>query len=100
VSRLRLVSVAALPTPRAGFIDCGAAGCEVNAVRLNTDRNERLYLHCFLCKDLLVHDPARGWRLKQGSREQIALQREEAREKYAPQIGAGWEALRKIRKVA
>src|SRR2546430_12623690 len=100
VNTLKLVAVAALPSRCEGFIDCKEAGCSVNAVRLNTDCDESLYLHCYACKSLLLHDPRRGWNIKPTSREEIARRREDARERHAPQIGAGWQALQKMRKVA
>jgi hypothetical protein len=100
MNNLKLVVVAALPIAQEGFIDCSAAGCDVNAVRLNTYCEEELYLNCVACRHLLLHDPRWGWSIKQNSREDIARQREEARERYAPQMGAGWEALRKMRKAA
>ena len=100
MSTLRLVTVDALPVSQAGFIDCADVGCEVSGVRLNTGRGEQLCLNCYACRNLLLHDPLRGWRLKLNSRADIAQRREEARERHAPQIGEGWEALRKMRRVA
>ncbi|HKA52228.1 MAG TPA: hypothetical protein VKJ47_01065 [Candidatus Binatia bacterium] len=100
MSKLTLVPVAALPTPREGFIDCADIGCAVNALRLSTDCDEQLYLHCFACRHLLTFDLLRGWRLKQNSRAEIARRREGAREQYAPQIGGGWQELKRMRKVA
>jgi hypothetical protein len=100
VSALNLIPVSALPTLQAGFIDCGDVGCETNAIRLNTFCKERLYLNCYACRAFLIHDLRYGWIIKESSREDIARQREEARERYAPQMGAGWEALRKMRKAA
>jgi hypothetical protein len=100
MSALRLVAVPALPVPHEGFIDCADAGCEVNAVRLSANCDKVLYLHCHACKALLMHDPRRGWHIKQTSREEIARRREDMRERHTPQIGAGWEALRRMRKVA
>src|SRR5215813_11944234 len=97
---LKLVAVPALPTPQEGFIDRGAFGCDVNAVRLNINCGEQLYLSCVACRAFLTHDLGDGWIIKETSREDIARQREDARERYAPQIGAVWEALRKMRKVA
>lgn len=97
---LKLVAVPALPTPQEGFIDRGAFGCDVNAVRLNINCGEQLYLSCVACRAFLIHDLGDGWIIKETSREDIARQREDARERYAPQIGAVWEALRKMRKVA
>ena len=100
MSALNLIPVSALPTPQEGFINCGAFGCDVNAVRLSTLCEKRLYLNCYACRAFLIHDLRYGWIIKESSREDIARQREEARERYAPQIGAGWKALRKMRKVA
>ena len=97
---LKLVSVPTLPSPWAGFINCGDVGCETNAIRLNTFCEERLYLNCYACRAFLIHDLRDGWIIKESSREDIARQREEARERYALRIGAGWEALRKMRNAA
>ena len=98
--RLVLVPGPALPLAREGFIDCNGIGCEINAIRLNIDCNEELFLSCYACRHLLMHVPSCGWKIKRNSREEIAQRREDAREQHAPRIGAGWEALRKMRKAA
>jgi hypothetical protein len=100
MSTLNLVAVPALPSPRVGFIECGDAWCPVNGVRLNTYCEELLFLNCVACRNLLIHDPRCGWGVRENSREEKARRRQEARERNAPQVGAGWKALQKMRKVA
>jgi hypothetical protein len=100
VSILKLVPVASLPTPRAGFIDCRALGCETNAVCLNTFCDERLYLSCIACRAFLICDLRYGWTIKEASREEIARKREEAREDNAPRVGAVWAELKRMRRAA
>jgi hypothetical protein len=83
MNRLTLAPVAALPTPREGFIDCGTLGCEANALRLSTDCRAALYLPCYGCRNLLIHAPLRGWSIKKNSREEVACRREDARAERA-----------------
>jgi hypothetical protein len=100
MSTLRLVAVPSLPTFHRDFIDCSEIGCAANGVRLNTDCDERLYLNCYAYRAMLIHDPDHGWTIKPSSREEIASRCQEAREENAPQVGAVWEQLRKMRKAA
>jgi hypothetical protein len=100
MSTFTLVAVPALPSPREGFIECGEAGCPVNGVRLNINCDELLFLNCYACRNLLIHNPRYGWSVKENSRAEIAQRQQEARERNTPQIGAGWRALQKMQKVA
>jgi len=100
MNNLKLVAVSALPSPREGFMPCREAGCGVNGARLNTHCDELLFLNCPACRNLLIHNPRCGWSVKENSREEIARRREEARDKYTPQIGSGWQALQKMRRKA
>ena len=97
---ITLIPVDVLPTPHDGFIDCREIGCTIDAVRLNMCFRGSIYLNCLACRNLLSHEPGRGWRIKLNSREDILRRRDEAREKHAPKIGAVWEALRKMNKAA
>jgi hypothetical protein len=100
VSAFKLIPVSALPNPQEGCIDCAVAGCDVNAIRLNTLCDKQLYLSCYACRAFLIHDLRDGWIIKESSREEIARSREAARERYAPQIGQPWRDLQKMRRKA
>jgi hypothetical protein len=99
--RLVPVPVSSLPVEQDGCRDCGElVDCGLNAVRLHTDCDEELSVHCYGCRHLLIHDPRYGWTLKRNSREEIAQRRQEVREQHAPEIGPGWQVLLKMRKAA